>query len=94
MLVFKTVVSLNSSLEGDKEKERSAIAGSTGVTRNAGHAPPQGPTVGPCLQGYLAHKKLPPARTLQYDYSLSPTVVLGKGTEFQKLILNEDWDLS
>ena len=31
------------------------------------------------LQGYLAHKKLPPPRTLQWAYAQGPTVVLGKG---------------
>ena len=31
------------------------------------------------LQGYLAHKKHPPPRTLQSDYTSGPTVVLGVG---------------
>ena len=31
------------------------------------------------LQGYLAHKKLPPRRTLQQDYTWGPMVVLGEG---------------
>ena len=31
------------------------------------------------LRGYLAHKKLPPPRTLQWAYTLGPTVVLGGG---------------
>ena len=31
------------------------------------------------LQGYLAHKKLRPPRTLQQDYALGPMVVLGGG---------------
>ena len=30
------------------------------------------------LQGYLAHEKHPPRRTLQEDYALSPMVVLGR----------------
>jgi len=31
------------------------------------------------LQGYLAHKNQRPPRTLQQDYALGPTVVLGGG---------------
>ena len=31
------------------------------------------------LQGYLAHKKLPPTRILQQAYDQGPTVVLGGG---------------
>ena len=31
------------------------------------------------IQGYLAHKKLSPARTLLQDYAWGPTVVLGGG---------------
>ena len=31
------------------------------------------------LQGFLAHKKLPPPRTLQYGYAYGPMVVLGGG---------------
>ena len=31
------------------------------------------------LQGYLTHKKQPPLRTLQYDYTQGPMVVLGGG---------------
>jgi len=33
----------------------------------------------PHAQGYLAHKKLPPARTLQQAYTLGPMVVLRRG---------------
>ena len=32
------------------------------------------------LQGYLAHKKLPPPRTRQQDYAQRPTVALGGGS--------------
>ena len=38
------------------------------------------------LQGYLAHKKRSPPRTVQSDY-LGPYVVLGKGA-IKKLICN------
>ena len=31
------------------------------------------------LQGYLAHMKLPPPRTLLKDYAYGPVVVLGGG---------------
>ena len=31
------------------------------------------------LQGYLAHKNLPPPRTLKQDYTQGPIVVLGVG---------------
>ena len=31
----------------------------------------------PALQGYLSHKKHPPPRTLQKDYTEGPMVVLG-----------------
>jgi len=31
------------------------------------------------LQGYLAHKKHPPPRTLQWDYTYGPIAVLGGG---------------
>ena len=31
------------------------------------------------VQGYLAHKKRPPPRTLQKAYAQGPTVVLGGG---------------
>ena len=31
------------------------------------------------VQGYLAHKKHPLPRTLQWDYTLGPLVVLGGG---------------
>ena len=34
------------------------------------------------LQGYLAHEKLPPARTLHQAYAQGPTVVLGGGGQF------------
>jgi len=33
----------------------------------------------PALQGYLAHKKHPPPRTLQKDYNQGHMVVLGRG---------------
>ena len=53
------------------------------------------------LQGYLAHKKNAPTRTLQKDYTQGPTVVLGghkRGTPValvtseicSKLILNKE----
>jgi len=32
-----------------------------------------------CVQGYLAHKKPHPPRTLQQDYAYGPTAVLGVG---------------
>ena len=31
------------------------------------------------LQGYLAHERYPPPRTLQQDYAQGPLVVLGGG---------------
>ena len=31
------------------------------------------------VQGYLAHKKTPPPRILQFDYALGPVVVLWRG---------------
>ena len=41
---------------------------------------PVKPRLQPCawsLQGYLAHKKHPPPRTLQWDYTYGPMVILG-----------------
>jgi hypothetical protein len=35
-----------------------------------------------CVQGYLAHKKPPPRRTVQYDHAQAPMVVLGGGGGF------------
>ena len=37
------------------------------------------------VQGYLAHKKLRPPRTLQWDYTQGPVVVLGGG----RFLMNE-----
>jgi len=34
---------------------------------------------GLAVQKYLAHKKLPPARTLEQDYAWGPMVTLGGG---------------
>ena len=36
----------------------------------------------PRLQGHLAHKKLPPPKTLQQVYAQGPTVVLGWGARY------------
>ena len=36
----------------------------------------------PTVQGYLAHKKMQPPRTLQYGYALGPMMVLGEGGGF------------
>jgi hypothetical protein len=44
------------------------------VTHRAGHT----------LQGYLAHKKQHPPRTLQEDYAEGPMVVLGGGAASYK----------
>ena len=37
---------------------------------------PAGPGAREVVQGYLAHKKQPPRRTLQYPYAQGPMVVL------------------
>ena len=37
---------------------------------------------GPALEGYLAHNKTPPLRTLQQDHTWGPMVVLGGGGVF------------
>jgi len=39
--------------------------------------PTYAPTLLPTVQGYLAHKKVPPPRTLQQDQAQGPVVVLG-----------------
>ena len=36
-------------------------------------------TPSPPAQGYLAHEKHPPPRTLQWDYTKGPVMVLGGG---------------
>ena len=40
--------------------------------------PPPCTPVGASLQGYLAHRKRPPRRTLQYDHPEGPVVALGE----------------
>ena len=48
--------------------------------RNSTASKPDGEKSGNCrVQGYLAHKKLLPPRTIQLDYAQGPTVVLGGG---------------
>ena len=36
------------------------------------------------VQGYLAHKKLPSPRTLQWDYAKGPTVALGEAISYER----------
>jgi len=45
--------------------------GGAGISLATDHDPARG------VQGYLAHKKHPPPRSLQEDYILGPRVVLG-----------------
>ena len=52
--------------------ERNTLVGGGEVSRGAGVA----------LQGYPAHKKHPPHRTLHKDYALGLMVVLGGGGLF------------
>ena len=40
------------------------------------HSWSHSPSAGPAAEGYLAHKKMPPPRTLQKAYAKGPMVVL------------------